>query len=219
MRELLDKIIAILTKISSDHNDLGYEDMEKVVDTIGRDVISWDCGETKYVLILKQHDFVLKIPRYERTITNFCKLEVERYNDAISYGIEKILLPIQHLITINDLPVYIQLKYSTSYCELSYNEKNKLRQTVDIILEQEICNISQEMNSMVTPATLWMARVAQLYGLTFLRKLVEWSNDYEVNDLHNSNYGFKNNTPVIFDYSGFFTESNSYYYSSIGSEA
>ena len=214
MKELLDKIIAILTEISSDHNDLDYDDMEEIVDTIGRDIISWDYGATKYVLILRQYDFVLKIPRYERTKTNFCKLEVERYNDAISYGIEKILLPIQHLITINDLPIYIQLKYSTSYCELSNNEINKLRQTVDTISEQEICNISQEMNSMVTPATLWKARVAQLYGLTFLRKLVEWSNDYEVNDLHNSNYGFKNNTPVIFDYSGYFTEPDSDYSSS-----
>ena len=49
----------------------------------------------------------------------------------------------------------------------------------------------------------WYARVLQLYGKKFLASFEQFSNEVQLNDLHNGNIGWRNGRPIILDYAGY----------------
>ena len=52
-------------------------------------------------------------------------------------------------------------------------------------------------------ADAWIGRIVQLYGMNFLRRVAEWTNECAVNDLRVTNYGVLGHKPVIIDYAGY----------------
>ena len=49
----------------------------------------------------------------------------------------------------------------------------------------------------------WLAAALKKYGKEKVDKFVDFINEFDVNDLHSANVGFRNNgDPVLIDYSG-----------------
>jgi hypothetical protein len=51
--------------------------------------------------------------------------------------------------------------------------------------------------------TLWIACLLSLYGKKATKALCKFVQEHDINDLHGSNVGFKNDRPIILDFSGY----------------
>lgn len=51
---------------------------------------------------------------------------------------------------------------------------------------------------------IWAKMVINLYGKKVAKALCEFVQENGINDLHNENIGYKNNRPVILDFSGYY---------------
>ena len=50
---------------------------------------------------------------------------------------------------------------------------------------------------------LWAKMALVIYGKKLCKTLCEFIIENKINDLHESNIGYKNNRPIILDFSGF----------------
>ena len=203
---MIDKLIAMLENISPDDDELNdcLDDFER----LQPNEIHISCGETRYAVIFKHQDFVLKIPRYgyRHCSEDYCQAEIRAYQSAIKYGIERILLPIElYYTTASGIAIYKQPKYSFSTAEGMY------RHNYDTYLNKRHIPGYARMINVVSNGCYegnrisrdWLARVLQLYGKKFCRSFEKWSVENQINDLHNSNTGWLNNKPIILDYAGY----------------
>lgn len=49
----------------------------------------------------------------------------------------------------------------------------------------------------------WAAMALVIYGKTVCKKLCNFIQENKINDLRDANIGYKNNKPIILDFSGF----------------
>lgn len=161
-------------------------------------------GASRYAIVFKKHGFVLKFPRYSNTHLNYCKKEIERYLSAQNLGIEKILLPIESLQTLqNGLPIYIQPTYFSSAYDLDKREAMRLEEKIHRTVNAE--NYRKVKNGMFnSPDKLWLHRAIQLYGKQFMKKVELWTMEWRVDDLHSGNVAYLPGLkPVLSDYAGY----------------
>lgn len=158
-------------------------------------------GETKAVLIYRDWDFVIKIPRYCRYDTDYCELEVNKYQSAKDFGVEKILLETRYFATAGTIDLYIQPRFSCSHAD--FNGYNKLNKKLHHLQKRPIVRRINETMYDYTDET-WIARALQLYGKKFFLQFEKWTNQERVGDLHNNNIGWLKGRPIILDYSGYY---------------
>ena len=160
-------------------------------------------GATRWALVFPKHKIVFKFPKYNETSRDYCAMELKNYELGKKFGIEKCLLPISYIGTLEcDIPIYVQPMYTVSVSDTdyrvsrSYEEKcEKLRGSV---VFRKICRGIYD-----TPPRVWVARATQIYGKKFMRKFEQWSHAGKVNDLHSSNVGWLRKQPIIIDYAGY----------------
>lgn len=203
MDSRIDNLLAMLNDCCA--ND---EDIEDCLDQFENTVVgcSIASGETRYAIILKGLDFVLKIPRYEYCKEDYCEVEVNNYEIAKKYRVERVLLPIEHYYTTSSgIAIYKQPKYSFSTSDGDYHRdyRKYLTKRNTPIRANIVRRIQTNCYDGHRIDQRWMARVLQLYGKKFCRSFEAWSQECHVNDLHNSNTGWLNNKPIILDYAGY----------------
>lgn len=204
MNALIDELISVLENCEADDDEIS-DCLDEFANNHRRHIVI-SSGETRYAIIFKRDDFVLKIPRYGNCQEDYCQAEIRAYESAKKFHVERVLLPIElYHTTTTGISIYKQPKYSFSTSDGTYN-----------------CNYSAYLSNRNTPehkpiihkitrecydgrriSKQWMARVLQLYGKKFCRSFEAWTMENNVNDLHNSNTGWLDNKPIILDYAGY----------------
>lgn len=201
----MDKLTAVLNALNEFDYDISYDDLDELCDNFCHEIF-YRYGASRWCITSNDWDFVLKFPRYDDTHYNYCAKELENYKSAQAYGISDILLPLEHIYTTSTgMEIYKQAKYSTTMTELTYEQERKLVKRVGAlpscpILDKCLAGCFDQRRI----SRLWLARVIQLYGKRFVSAFEAWTRECKVNDLHNSNIGFKDGKPIILDYAGYY---------------
>ena len=204
MNTLIDELISALENCDADSYEIG-DCLDEFADKHKRDVIIGS-GETRYAVVFKHDNFVLKIPRYGNCGEDYCQAEIRAYESAKTYRVERILLPIElYYTTSTGIAIYKQPKYSFSTSDGEYDRgyNGYLGRRNAPIYRPIVRKITNECRDGDRISRHWMARVLQLYGKKFCRSFEAWTMENNVNDLHNSNTGWLDNKPIILDYAGY----------------
>ena len=206
MNALIDELISVLEDCDANDDEIS-DCLYGFADSHSHD-ITIASGETRYAVVFKRNNFVLKIPRYEyeNCKEDYCQAEIRAYESAKKFHVERILLPIElYHTTTTGIAIYKQPKYSFSTSDGDYNlgydsYLNRRNTPINCSVVKKITRECCDGNRI---SRRWMARVLQLYGKKFCRSFEEWTMENNVNDLHNSNTGWLNNKPIILDYAGY----------------
>lgn len=203
MIDYLRELELIFNSVEPDDNEIS-----NAIDEMP-EYFQWACGETRYAIWHSSWDFVIKIPRYGYASEDYCQIEVDNYECAKKWRVEKICLPIEvYKSNIFGLTLYKQARYTNSTGESyqrrigykKYLEKRNINKIVDTGLPSRISDCCYGHRGI---DSYWTARVLQLYGKKFCRSFEAWTMECRINDLHNQNTGWLNNKPILLDYAGY----------------
>lgn len=198
VQDIISEITAQCPDQTSHHDK--YVWLEDIVD--GLHVI--ERGETKTVLIYRDWDFVIKIPNYYSYPTlDYCKLEEEKYQDAKTFNVEKLLLETAYLITAGCIDLYVQPRFSCAATERQSMRK-AAKKTHSLENKKIVHKIAHTTYDGYRIDSVWLARALQLYGKKFFLRFEKWSHKNKVGDLHKNNVGWLKGKPIILDYSGYY---------------
>lgn len=204
MNAFIDELISVLENCEANDGDIG-DCLDAFADNHRRHIVI-SSGETRYAVIFKHDNFVLKIPRYGNCQEDYCQAEIRAYESAKKFHVERILLPIElYHTTTTGISIYKQPKYSFSTSDGDYNlgydrYLDRRNTPINCSIVRKITHECYDGNRI---SRRWMARVLQLYGKKFCRSFEAWTIENDVNDLHNSNTGWLDNKPIILDYAGY----------------
>lgn len=180
-----------------------YGSLEYIAKKLGAELHN---GATRWAFVFKKHRIVFKFPRFNRTDLDYCEIELNNYNIAKEYRVERALLPLEFMgKTSCGLPIYCQPMYTKSYGDTHYKEIHILERKMGRLTRSStIDKIQEGMYS--SPSRIWTARATQIYGKAFMKSFEAWSHRCEVNDLHSGNIGWLGKMPIIIDYAGYRNE-------------
>lgn len=158
-------------------------------------------GATRRVFIFPKLGVVIKFP-YDSH--NYCEQEVEYYESAKTYGVERLLLPIEKVgVTKGGIPLYIQPIYKYTIEEMGWDDKDRVRKRTRKTRNHKITR-KIARGCYYSPDSEWVTRATQLYGKKFMLSFEKWTKAHRVNDLHDQNVGYIGNfRPVLIDYAGY----------------
>lgn len=217
----------------SNDSSFSEDNYGMIENNLNSDLFYIATGASKIVLVpkAKEEEFVIKIPfcsifcddweRHEEDEDyygeyielqnapldndwDYCAAEVDYYNLAIEHHIE-MFFPNTSVAKESPYPIYIQER-----CLEAYDTKANTPRTK--------AEISEEMDTLRAGAgpvahndwlynfkASWILDAIDAYGEATLAKLFQFLDDYNINDLHASNYGYSviDHRPVLIDFSGF----------------
>ncbi len=205
MKEILDKLFDELEWCEKNEDFFDYYVAEEFA---RNNNLIFNYGATKFVFTRPRWNYVIKIPRTDcQDFIDYIDLEIENYKIAKRMGIETILMPNTYVgwteFQGKAVKIYQQPKYTRPWdlfddgladvikkrMHYNWNEIHKIKRSFfDYGMRLE---------------DAWIGRIVQLYGMNFLRKVAEWTNECAVDDLHADNYGVLGHKPVIIDYAGY----------------
>ena len=179
-----------------------YDDLWEFCRSHGLELAS---GETRYCIISKDWDFVLKISRFDNVRDDYNAIEFANYENACKLGIEKIFLKMWKFGTLDcGLDIYAQVRYSFAHSGIDNNKERKMRKQVRKICFCKIYRKSHEnAYDGYRISNEWYARAYQIYGKQFMRKFERFTRDKRIGDLHSSNVGYLGKMPIILDFAGY----------------
>ena len=166
---------------------------------------TWGCsfnsGCTKGVFIFKKLGFVLKFNITDKRAN--CTEEYEAYNCAKKHGVERICAPVDIFYTApNGEKFYIQPFARTFENDEVYEAIEKMFREKKF-RKRKIQRYGDSFNYSYGLSLVFWQRCVQYYGWKFMRKVQEWAEECQVEDLHDGNVGVVgNNRPVLIDYGG-----------------
>lgn len=176
---------------------------DKYYEEMYRKNIDIDHGETKYVFILYEFDWVIKVenPRaFNRRHIAYAAKEAEVYEAAVNEGLEQYFAPTYYYKEINNIDVIIQEYVDHSedgvynefyeYCAADYDKDDF---TSEDDYDAEIYNSVENMDE--------YSAIYALFGdIPELRSFIGRNH---INDLHAANFGYMGDSPVMIDYCGY----------------
>lgn len=175
-------------------------------------------GATKYVIILEDKNYVIKIPYnaycpssdYEEDDIeyyygadslerewDYCETEMERYSIAKESKFKNCFSETSFLFFVNDYPVYIQDKcQDCDECYEGFSSKEEKEKIKNMITKGEL-------NQKDFPLS-WVTDFINCFGEIYFKDFLNFLEDLDWDDdLRRSNVGYLNNIPVLIDYSSF----------------
>lgn len=156
---------------------------------------SWSRGLTKTVVILD--NYVVKFNSHKEK--KYCELESELYNKSKEYQVEKVFLKTEKFLSVGDFDLFIQDRYDEVFEDVRHSEKFRIllmkqKVNTNFVDNETLCNtrLSRE----------FIAILSIYYGKKFVRSLMKFIKDENIDDLHEQNLSFKNKLPCIHDYCG-----------------
>lgn len=204
------EIVNILEKLDIQYGNTSGRIYSKVYDNIKNptDIIV-SSGASKQCLVFKKFDFVVKWCYEVNADLNEALREVTVYEQAAKIGLQQFFPYTEHLITMNGIDFVLQEKIDYSIAgtpneQLTYY-KEHITKTVT---RKAIVSIGNKMYIENSPYNriidrLWLGMTISLYGKKICDKLCDFIQEYKINDLHEYNLGYKNNKPIILDFSGY----------------
>lgn len=189
---------------------LGYD--------IDDDVSEWEgevftrSGSSKCCIVFKDKKFVIKWTcdrQGEDEDKDEALDEVRIYEHAKAQGLEMFFPKTEIFAEINgvvyvrqemvdvscsDLPYPLQHKYAEQSRTASEKILKKVQAAFDEVRHGRYCR---------TLNRTWVSMALVLYGKNLVKKFCEFAQKEGINDLHESNIGYKDNRPILLDFSGF----------------
>ena len=168
-------------------------------------------GISKICLVFYDADFVFKYSNPNAySDGNEAEREIENYNKAVELGIEMFFPKTYLFCRIDGINIVYQEKIDYSVDESwECQDQDKTYNLVhsmsikDIISTRDRFNIEGDKYNRSIDA-VWVAFVVALYSKEIIDKLINFIHERKINDLHTGNLGYKNNKPVILDFSGYY---------------
>lgn len=206
-----ERIIEIVNSLEIDNTTTQYEISRKIEKLELEDEVICFNGVTKNCPVFKKENFVLKWAYKSSCFTESLDeaiQECEIYQKAKEQGIEKFFPRTEFFADINEVSFIMQEKidYSCADCSIKTKEKySKISKTATdkiFFKMQKGFNIDggwldRDLDS------LWAKMAIVLYGKKMCKKLCSFIQENKINDLHGNNLGYKNNHPIILDFSGY----------------
>lgn len=165
-----------------------------------------DSGATKGVLIFRELGFVIKIPFigddedyfYGSGYSdgwNYCQTEEKKFEFAKECGLDRCFLETKFIGHVNNHPIYIQdyieeIGGGSHYSNYTDKERTEM---------EDKCEGSGY--NCFNPN--WLLDAFKYYGEDTFYKLLRFIDDYDIDDLHGANLGYKGSQPLIIDYASF----------------
>ena len=173
--------------------------------------LSFACGASKFCIIDEESDWVIKISfdcsydvEDEDMEVDYCKRELYNYEKACEAGLEKYFATIFKIGEIDGIEIYLQEKLEAN--DGTIDDVEQLFYDYVYANDQEYYDEIEDeddRNSAVWEDIYDMSigeRVEAIFG--FIKELIRFIEEYEINDLHSANYGYRGSELVIMDYSG-----------------
>lgn len=169
-------------------------------------------GSSKVCFIPYEADFVIKWTYNNSDEDNDDEAlkEVDMYNKAVEAGLDMFFPKTELFYVMNGINFIKQEKidFSANNCSWSTSERyiaktktasDKKVQLMDKCFKKAAPNgrYARDLDS------LWAKMALIIYGKRLCKTLCEFVIENKINDLHKSNIGYKNNRPIILDFSGF----------------
>lgn len=175
----------------------------------------WYSGETKvciapYVL----ENWIIKVD-FDRNscpkdyyedyqLISFCEQELITYEKAVSNNLQSFFAPIYKIGTINEVTFYLQEKVSPDEEAVRDNFENYSKYFVEKKTYDDDIGYFNAVGEYASGLDDEDRLRAMFDDYDNIEDLIEFIHENEINDLHEGNYGMKNNGNwVIFDYSGY----------------
>ena len=183
-------------------------DIEKALyDHLGFSNVDCSCGASKECIIFKNEPFVIKwcmYPHQDEAIK-----EVQIYERAVEAGVEKFFPPTMSLCCHNGLTFIVQAKVDCSVSNCDYQTMRRYAERYKTASPKIMAKIQKCMNKASDGKyarclnTTWMMACLVLYGKRAVKDLCDFIIAERINDLHESNIGWKNGKPIILDFCGY----------------
>lgn len=195
--------------ISGDEDSYDVSDILVRLD-IPRSDVRVHSGASKICLDFVHENFVIKWTcngsRYE---ADEALAEVKIYEQAVKQGIQFFFPSTELFATINGINFVLQEKIDFSIDHISYlQEKKYVHQSRTG--SDRICNKMQKCFDKAGDGSYarqlnktWAKMALVLYGKKAVKHLCGFVVEHGINDLHESNLGYKNDRPIILDFSGY----------------
>jgi hypothetical protein len=202
-----DEVISLLVKLNIKPYDDAYDIERKLRGIHTGFRISVTDGSSKVCLIFKDLPFVVK---WSTEDYGEAKREAEIYKKALANGLAKFFPATAHIATINGVDFVAQEKVDFSCChvpkakEIHYQRIG--RTTTDQIyrkIQKDFYKADHHNGYGRVLDRTWAGMIISLYGKKVCKALCEFVIENAINDLHEANIGYKNDRPIILDFSGY----------------
>lgn len=209
MNAMKDKARELLMEMDFQPHDCIYE-IEEAIQDKGFNVRMGE-GASKNCIILKDYDFVIKWTSYpDMGRPDPTVQEANIYNRACDSGVGGFFPKTVYLGTYKGCPMVAQEKIDFSAQRVPRDRIDdyiRITRTVNrsTVKKMQTCfnkacgkrGYSRILDKM------WASMVVSLYGKRAAKALCDFLIRENINDLHESNIGYKNNRPVILDFCGY----------------
>lgn len=174
-----------------------------------KDFVTVHGGASKVCLDFTRENFVIKWTGETCGDYDEAMEEVEIYNKAVTAGLAVFFPATELFTTINGVHFVKQEKVDFSVDETPYHKEKKYayqsRTASNRIVEKMETSIKKAYGHRYSRSlnTIWAKMALVIYGKKLVKSLCQFIIENGINDLHESNIGYKDNLPVILDFSGY----------------
>lgn len=201
-----DEAIQLLKSLEISARDDSWDVMNRLEKTEYKRTVNVADGASKICLIPQDAPFVIKWSAGVNTTEAMD--EVKIYQKAMEENLAMFFPKTAFLCKINDVNFVVQEKIDCSCGDLSFKKAEKYRSIAQTAknslvwkMQKEFHKASREYRRDVD--TLWAKMALVIYGKRACMSLERFVIENAINDLHRSNIGFKNDKPIILDFSGY----------------
>ena len=161
-------------------------------------------GSSKYVMIFDEvPQCVVKFSR-KGLRHDYCKLEAENYKKAINAGVDCYLARTEFFVEMGGISFYIQEKVECNDYDIESEMYNYAKQICDedkdSMSEDEYNDLLWDMVGHFDCENSLNAVFGESYETQLL---IDFCYNNKINDLHQGNFGYKGEFPVIIDFCGY----------------
>lgn len=174
-----------------------------------RDFVTVHGGASKVCLDFTHENFVIKWTGETRGDYDEAMEEVEIYKKAVKAGLAVFFPATELFATIDGVHFVKQEKVDFCVGETPYHKEKKYayqsRTASDRIVKKMQLSFNRACGHRCSRSlnTTWAKMALVVFGKKLVKSLCEFIIENGINDLHESNIGYKDNLPVILDFSGY----------------
>lgn len=167
-------------------------------------------GASKVAIIFPKNGLVFKWCGHDDEVVDEAAQEAENYAKAVQAGLS-CFFPKTELYTCEGITKKIAVQEQIDYSAFdipasAYKRYQRITRTVDHNIYEKVMNdiLSVGGWGAKTINYTWAMTAISLYGKKKVKNLCKFIIENKINDLHDSNVGFKNRKPIILDFSGYY---------------
>ena len=174
-----------------------------------KDFVTVHGGASKVCLDFTRENFVIKWTGETRGDYDEAMEEVEIYNKAVTAGLAVFFPATELFTTINGVHFVKQEKVDFCVEDTPCHKEKKYayqaRTASDRIVQKMQNSINKACGHRYSRSlnTTWAKMALVIFGKKLVKSLCQFIIENGINDLHESNIGYKDNLPVILDFSGY----------------